>query len=355
MIKAEHLFTGGSAFMVENVMITTRYYYEKLNEREKKIYKAIYTGIMQYKQYVEVPEVNLHDNNVGWVYHCVLWDNPFIFSVGEYAMWHAVSDDKSKIKMTTLCDAETERKYRKQIEAEVNKILSAPGLQNMTDFQKEVFVHDFIINNIKYENSNDKSNIQPYTVYGALVEHKAVCEGIAKTVKLLLNLLDVKCIVVSGKYDGNEHAWNIVKLNDWSYNLDVTMDMGKVLHPGMMRYNYFNFRNSDIPDYEPDNLQMIPDCKAIEYNYIIKAAGFVSNYERLKRYIENGLKKKKSCLYFKINRNVDDQFTNLSFIEFQELVSKAYGEVANAMKLNTSRFVDSTGPNEIVSMEITYE
>lgn len=320
-------------------MITTRYYYDKLNQKDKKIYKAIYDGIMHYKSYVEVPGVNLHEGTVGWIYHCVLWDNPFIFSVGEYAMWHAVNEDKSRIKMTTLCDTSSEKKYRKQIENKVNKILSVPGLQGMTDFQKEVFVHDFVINNIQYDHTlgDGGKKIQPYTVYGALVEHKAVCEGIAKTVKLLLNMLDVKCIVVSGKFDGNEHAWNIVKINDWSYNLDVTMDMGRVVHPGMMRYNYFNFKDSDITNYDIDNPQMIPECKAIEYNYLIKAAGFVSNYERLKRYIENGLKKKKSCLYFKINKNINDQFTNMSFKEFQEVIDKAYCEVSKDMGINTRR------------------
>lgn len=311
---------------------------------------------MNYKPYVEVPGVNLHENTVGWIYHCVLWDNPFIFSVGEYAMWHAVSEDKSRIKMTTFCDISSEIKYRKKIEEEVNKILAVPGLQKMTDFQKEVFVHDFVINNIQYDYTlgDGGAKIQPYTVYGALVEHKAVCEGIAKTVKLLLNMLDVKCIVVSGKFDGSGHAWNIVKLNDWSYNLDVTMDMGRVVRPGMLRYNYFNFRDSDISNYKVDNAQMIPECKAIEYNYLIKAAGFVSNYERLKKYIENSLRKKRPCLYFKINRNVNDQFTNMSFSEFQEVINRAYCEVANKLRVNTSRFVDSTGPNEIVSVEITY-
>lgn len=337
-------------------MITTRYYYNQLNQRNKKIYKAIYTGIMNYEQDVEVPGVNLDEHTVGWVYHCVLWDNPYIFNVGEYAMWNAVSSDKSRIKMATLCDADTEKRYRKQVENEVNRILSVPGLQKMTDFQKEVFVHDFVINNIQYDQTsgNDGKRIQPYTVYGALVERRAVCEGIAKTVKLLLNLLDVKCIVVSGKYDGHAHAWNIVKINDWTYNLDVTMDMGRVVNPGMMRYNYFNFRNSDISNYEVDNAQMIPKCRAIEYNYLIKTAGFVSNYDRLKKYIENCLKKKKTCMYFKQNKNVDDQFTNMSFVEFQEVVDKAYSEVTNAMNVSTSRFVDSTGPNDIISMEISY-
>ena len=318
-------------------MITTRYYYEKLNNRDKEIYKAIYDGIMHYKQYVEVPGISLNEAKVGWVYHCVLWDNPFIFSVGEYAMWHALDKGGSRIKMTTL-------------------ILSVPDLQKMSDFQKEVFVHDFVINNIKYDETlgNNGSKIEPYTVYGALVEHKAVCEGIAKTVKLLLNMLDVKCIVVSGTYEGHRHAWNIVKLDDWAYNLDVTMDMGRVIHKGKMRYNYFNFRDSDFDFYNPDNAHMLPECKAIKNNYLIKAGGFVSNRDRLKKYIKNGLSKRKTSLYFKINRNVQDQYSKMSFEEFQAEVNSAYEEVANHLGISTKRFVDTTGPGEIINVEIEY-
>ena len=337
-------------------MITTRYYYQSLNQRDKKIYNAIYDGIMTYKPYVEIPDSKLSENAVGWIYHCILWDNPFIFSVGEYAMWHAVSNDRTRIKMTTLCDTGSEKAYRKQIEDVVNQILSAPGLSKMTDFQKEVFVHDFIINNVKYDETlgNNGTKIEPYTVYGALVEHKAVCEGIAKSVKLLLNMLDVKCIVVSGKYDGHGHAWNIVKLDDWEYNLDVTMDMGRVIHKGMMRYNFFNFRDSDIDCYKPDNAHTIPGCTAIGNNYMVKAGGYVSSYERLKKYIEKGLSKRKPCLYFKINRNVDDEFTHLSFKEFQSVINKAYIETVHRLQIDTERFIDTTGPGEIVNVEIKY-
>lgn len=337
-------------------MITTRYYYERLNQREKKIYKAIYDGIMQFKDSVEVPGVDLNENTVGWIYHCVLWDNPFIFSVGEYAMWHALDEDKKRIKMTVLCDAHSEKKYRKELEDTVNKILGSPKLQKMSDFQKEVFVHDFIINNVEYDHTlgNNGAKIEPYTAYGALVQKKAVCEGIAKATKLLLNLLDVKCIVVSGKYENTGHAWNIVKLDDWEYNLDVTMDMGRVIHHGMMRYNYFNFRDSDMTFYKPDNPSSIPKCTAIGNSYMVKAGGFVSSYDRLKTYIENGLTKKKKVLYFKVNRNVDEEYKNISFSDFQEEINSAYGEVVNKLHINTSRFIDSTGPGEIVSVEITY-
>lgn len=337
-------------------MVTDRFYYKKMNERDRKIYKAIYDGIMHYKEFAEVPDVTLRKEIVGWIYHCVLWDNPFIFSVGEYAMWDALYDNDTKIKITTLCDAESEKVFRKQVENEVNSILSATGLDKLSDFQKEVFVHDFIINNIKYDQTcgDDGKRIEPYTVYGALVEHKAVCEGIAKTVKLLLNLLDVNCIVVSGKYKGNAHSWNMVNIKEWSYNLDVTMDMGRVIHDRKMRYNYFNFRDKDIEGYELTNAHLYSECTAIRNNYLVRTRGLVSNDDQLRDYIHNALEKRRNCLYIKANKNIDEGFSKLSFKAFQEKVNNTYNDVVKEMGISTKVFIDVTGPCDIISMEVSY-
>ena len=115
-------------------MITTRYYYSILSEQEKKIYKAIYDGIKNYKPYVEVPGIPLSNQSVGFVYHCVLWDNPYFFTVGEYAMQQAVSADGKRIKITTLCDARAEQRYRSEIQNIINTILKTSGLSLIFHF-----------------------------------------------------------------------------------------------------------------------------------------------------------------------------------------------------------------------------
>lgn len=44
-----------------------------------------------------------------------------------------------------------------------------------------------------------KFHARSNTILGVLFYKTAVCEGIAKTLKFLLNALDIKCIVVKGK------------------------------------------------------------------------------------------------------------------------------------------------------------
>lgn len=338
-------------------MITARYYYSILSENNKKIYKAIYEGIKNFRPYVEVPGVSLNNANVGYVYHCVLWDNPFFFAIGEYAMQQAVYDNGKKIKITALCDPNTEKVYREQVQAVINEILKTPGLKEMSDFQKEVFVHDFILNNVEYDHTlgNGGARLEPYTVYGVFVEKKAVCEGIAKAVKLLLNILDVKCIVVDGQVEGQGHAWNIVKIKDFEYNLDVTFDMGRMVHKGVMRYDYFNFRTDDDPERHLNSSHIMPKCTAIQYNYVIKAGGFISSYERLVNYMVRCLKNKRNCMYIKVNFNVPNEFQKMDRHQFRSVITKAFNESMRKTGVKCGGFLDDTGKMGIYNLEISYE
>lgn len=337
-------------------MITARYYYSKLSEQNKKIYKAIYEGIKNYRPYAEVPGITLSNASVSYVYHCVLWDNPFFFAIGEYAMQQAVYDNGKKIKITALCDPKTEKKYREQVQKVINEILNIPEIMDMSDFQKEVFVHDFILNNVEYDYSHGNGGVrlEPYTVYGVFVEKKAVCEGIAKAVKLLLNLLNVKCIIADGKVEGQDHAWNIVKIKGFEYNLDVTFDLGCMVHKGMMRYDYFNFRTEDDPKRILNNKDIMPKCTAIQYNYAIKAGGFVSSYERLVTYMTRCLKQKKNCMYIKVNFNILNEFQKMNKTQFQNVIMRALDESIERTGIQCKVFLDNTGEMGIHNLEVTY-
>ena len=271
-------------------------------------------------------------------------------------MHQALSHDRKSINITTLCDRYTEQKRRNQVQEVVNEILKTPGLKEMTDFQKEVFVHDFIINNVEYDQTHGDGGrrLEPYTVYGVFVERKAVCEGIAKAVKLLLELLDVKCIIVDGKVHGQGHSWNIVKIDGFSYHLDVTFDMGMSANKGKIHYDFFNVRDEDIKDRELYYKEMMPKCFAIEYNYVIKAGGYVSNRERLYKYMESCLAKRKSCMYVKINRSVNEEFKNISRLNAARIIERTFNRVVNTLRIGARAYIIYSNEMQIWTLEITY-
>lgn len=109
-------------------------------------------------------------------------------------------------------------------------------------YELEKRVHDYLLENVKYDDSvkvNDLEDNDPdiYSVYGALVEHNAVCEGYTRSFQLLMNGLGIDCVSVTGRGENELHIWNCVKLgSDW-YSVDATWDDQEEKYA---RYLYFN-------------------------------------------------------------------------------------------------------------------
>ena len=98
---------------------------------------------------------------------------------------------------------------------------------NYSDYKKIKAVHEYIIENTQYDQTVSKDNI--YNIYGAIIQHTAVCEGYSKTMKYLLDAANVPCVIVCGiarnsNGETESHAWNYVKLDNAWYAIDPTWD-----------------------------------------------------------------------------------------------------------------------------------
>ena len=96
-----------------------------------------------------------------------------------------------------------------------------------TDANKVKQIHDWLIQNLEYDTSISRTNA--YNIYGALVERVVVCEGYAKAFKVLMDELEIPCILVKGTGTNSngqteKHMWNYVFLNEKWYAIDVTWD-----------------------------------------------------------------------------------------------------------------------------------
>lgn len=59
-------------------------------------------------------------------------------------------------------------------------------------------------------------------MYGALVEGRSQCWGMATALKAVLDDMGIPCLVVTGTFNGSEHAWNMVRLGGTWLACDVT-------------------------------------------------------------------------------------------------------------------------------------
>ncbi len=96
-------------------------------------------------------------------------------------------------------------------------------------------------------------NAASHTVYSALIEKNAVCDGYAYAFKYLCDLADIDCIVVIGTFDkaldsAPGHAWNLVWFEgDWKL-VDISCDVYDISE-GYEAPSYRHFLIDDLSDF----------------------------------------------------------------------------------------------------------
>ncbi len=102
----------------------------------------------------------------------------------------------------------------------------------MSELEKERAIHDFIVRTTDYDRSAIGATEETVTSpdhdnpYGTLVHGKAICSGYTSTFQLMMDMVGIECITVEGTaHSGtDEHAWNMVNIDDTWYCVDVTWD-----------------------------------------------------------------------------------------------------------------------------------
>lgn len=161
-------------------------------------------------------------------------------------------------------DARTKEIYDKATEI-IAKVITP----EMSEYDKELAIHNYLLLNVAYDYDNYQNNTIPtdsYSPYGALLKGTAVCQGYAETAKLLLNMAGIEAHIVSGTANGGGHAWNKVKIGGEYYNLDVTWDDPVPDVAGRLTYSYFNVTDEELrADHTWED--ELPAADKTTYNY----------------------------------------------------------------------------------------
>lgn len=275
-----------SQITAEQINNYTNYYYDKLELDEKTIYLKIDEAIRNKDKKVtlgigEYEDVKLNEK-VSKVLTAYFYDNPEIYYLSnEYVI--TVRDLKVfetvtiKLKYITK-DIETKNE---ELETAITKFLSQNVKSGMTDFEKELAIHDALVQQVDYYEYEDINAIPTikHTAYGALVENEAVCDGFSKAFKLLLEREGIESVIINGITNNTLHAWNLVKLGNDYYHVDVTSDNIKDGNNKYTIHTYFNVTDSQIKKtHAIGEVFSHPKCSVEKYEYY-KYKGLYISYE----------------------------------------------------------------------------
>ena len=166
------------------------------------------------------------------VFNKVYYQNPFVLGVAAYAYDYQTMT----FLVQYVYDKDTISAKQAEIVLKAEKIVSENILEDMNDSDKILAIYTYLVENGVYDDdalaAAEKSNYSKagmseyedsFNTYGILVNGKGVCMSYAYAFRLLCDMSDVRCVIVTGYLDGNlPHAWNMVSIDDEWYEIDCT-------------------------------------------------------------------------------------------------------------------------------------
>ena len=286
-------------------MVVDRYYYNILTPREKDIYNSMYKAIVELKSSVKILGSVTMPALIKIV-SAITNDNPHMYYFNQVEMSLQMSVTHTVVHLKYFYTKTEIESLNKRIETAVNTIIRKLDLESTNDeYEREKRVHDILANYVKYDHAaitatDPKHLASAHSIVGVFVDKKAVCEGIAKATKILLNTANVRCIVATGKSSLETHglhAWNIVRVNGAAYHLDVTWDIANT-EGGRVCYDYFNLSDNDIMKDHSD-FKSVPACSVAEANFFAKNKVVFADTRSAKQYISRAIKNGEKSLYIK--------------------------------------------------------
>jgi len=353
------------------------------SESQKKCYLSIIENSENFKaddgKYTSgtfvVYDCQIEERELAKIFDAVLQDNPQLFWL-DVSYSYAIYSDYVTLDLHYTMSQTEQIKKKKQLNAVVNDILA--GLEkNMSEFELELHLHDYLIKNCVYDKkAAKKMQGNAFNVYGALVQQKAVCQGYTDAFQLLLSYVGINSYKISGVSEDTNHVWNVVNIENKDYFVDVTWDDTK----DYCMYDYFNITSEQLshthtikPLYEDCSEEQLvgdkiisfnilsPDCKAKKYNYYAYKGCRLSDnqYSNISDYIIEKANNNEKIIHLYVDTEKLD-FNNV----YDDLFGESYGFSQYISQANYN-LTDKTLSNQVyvskkeklstITVELKYE
>lgn len=329
--------SGNAEFYIPEGMSTDYYSMSSLNEIEKELYDNVLNDLGNLKSRVPL-EVD----------SALLQRVLGIIRLEQLAYFH-VSDRRIDVNEVTQ-EFEVVYEYRFTAdeissmniasERAAREIMSNIT-SDMDDYDKLKYFHDYLVLNCE----NDTESPYSETIYGALVQKKALCEGYAKAFSYLCNLAGIENTIVTGKTKV-AHMWNMVKLGGNWYHVDVTWDNpDDALHaeyPDVILYQYFMVTDSVIENNHTIWTYPAPPPKANgrNENYFVREGADISSDEEFLTASQNAVlnavrnHERSAMVKFATNDVYISVTSKLAPADFEPIIGRVRSDYGISIRLN---------------------
>lgn len=257
-----------------------RYVYQTLSADVKTVYDEILRCVLNHDSKITVSTLDKDLLDLAYEamnadYGGLFWLNGYVYTV--YTVGGEVTQLEFAPKYTM--DYEERVAMQQSIDASVEQMLAGISISD-SDYDKAKYVFETLIRNVDY----DLAAPENQNIVSVFVYRRTVCQGYACATQYLLQQLGIESFIVTGRANGENHAWNVLKLDGQYYYMDTTWGnsvySGEGLSRDFVNYDYLNVTTEEIERtheiYVPFYL---PTCTATEDNYFVKEGLYFSEWE----------------------------------------------------------------------------
>ena len=259
------------------------YCYDCLNATEQLAYNAISDCLTHLITVWNCG--SLSQETIQKAYNCLQMDHPEIFwSDGYNYVTSYVNNSISghRVEFNYNLSREEISKANGEIEEALLSMFAEIGRIDAS-YETVKAVYEYLVRNCSYDGLNlDQS------MYSVMVNHGGVCASFAKAFEFIMQCLGIPCTVVYGRLTGSEgilsttlgHEWNILKLGDSWYHVDVTSALS-ISGVEEIDYRFLCTTTEDIlKTHVIDNPVPIPECSSGDLEFYRYYGLCVDTYSR---------------------------------------------------------------------------
>ncbi len=316
----------------------SNYCFSLLGNDEKRVYIQIFNCFFNMESDVALRTLDLDE--VDKCFNYVLLDHPELFFVEGYKTV-VTKRGGVPIRLTISgkygFSAKERAAAQKKIDAKVSEILA--GVPDTGDeYEKVKYIFDYIVDNTDYDADADNNQ----NIVSVFVNGKSVCQGYSMAVKYLMDRMGIFCTLVYGFAGGENHAWNLVRVNGTDCYLDATWgdssyrDYEEQNKSDRTNYNYLGANDEILKrTHKIASPAPTPKCESLEEYYFVRENSYFTNVDllRLKSLFERSRSEGEDILTIKCaNNSVYDVF--ISELFYQKKISDFYepGQTASYIR-----------------------
>lgn len=264
--------------------------YETLSHDERVVYDCMFDALISMSDTVDSSRFKKNIDLMK-VLDTVIGDNPRLIHFDHSQL----CPGSKRVRLCGLYSAARTRAMYDELERCAAKAIEEITLLAPSSvYEKLLYIYEYLQDHITYDEQELQRMIRkgsaddplPHNAYGALVNGRAVCDGISAAFSLLAQRMDVESTMVSGSAaihssKSENHAWNLIRVNGKCYHVDLTWDINRKNAIGTYSYDYFCIDDSQAGANHLWDVRLTHPCNDMDLSYYLRNQCLAANLSQL--------------------------------------------------------------------------